>query len=69
MITAEQLQQVLNDLPPISKVEGDYYRVVVREYQQTTPHYGRAPSKDDGVRFFEFRKNDCRWELVSVPKI
>jgi hypothetical protein len=66
MITSEQLQQILTDLPPINHVKGDYYKVVVREYTQVTPHDGQIPCRD-GVRYYEFMKRGHHWVLASVP--
>jgi hypothetical protein len=66
MITAEQMQQVLNSLPAMNQVEGDNYRVVMREYPKTTPHDGQQPC-NESIRFFEFMKSGHHWVLVSVP--
>jgi hypothetical protein len=66
MITVEQLQQVLTELPPLNRVKGEYYRVMVREYPPLTPWNGQMPPSDGG-RFFEFVKRGHHWALASVP--
>ena len=68
MLTAEQLQWALNDLPNVNEVKGDYYRVAVREYRTAMEHTPGAVPVKESVRFFEFRKTGHQWALESVPQ-
>lgn len=66
MITADQLRDVLDSLPPPNTVISDYYSVAVMEPARVTPCYLEKPNNKN-YRMFEFRKNNGQWVIDSFP--
>lgn len=67
MTTAEQIRQVIDNLPNINSVKSDFYRVAVEESPDVIPSIGASPH-NKCMRYFEFMKNNGHWVLVSMPE-